>query len=98
MKVEKKLYNKIRNSVNNHIFLIKGVSQEERDAKMHSINAEYNSMRATLMSQGAALSTLVTKFPYRILSSKSPNKKVSSITQKFVISFNIIYKLNRGQC
>lgn len=54
-----------------------GVSEDLRQAKVNDLNARYASMREDgRMSTSTTLYQLVLKYPYRLISSKSP-KKVS---------------------
>ena len=76
------IFNIICSNIMNYFsfFCLKGVCQELRDAKINAINAEYNSMRSALLSQAATLTTLVTKYPYRMISLNSI--KEVSVTQQ----------------
>lgn len=55
-------------------FLYKGVSKDDIDAKVNSLNMKYSSMRNSGVSQKACMLSLVARNPYRLIT--KPNNKV----------------------
>ena len=51
-----------------------GVPKEEVDAKVDSLNIQYNRMRSSGETQVSSLLSLVAKNPYRLISRKTSNK------------------------